>query len=417
MLGVARQAVAAWALGLGAMAAPLQQPNVVLVVLDDVGVDRVGIYAEHPNPGRTPVLDGLAAQGAWFRDAWAMPLCSPTRASLLTGTYPSRHGVTATIKPHVTVGPHLDPDGWMLPDALTGYSTRAIGKWHLCRKGERLTHPLQCGFDGHTGSMYNLNLTGYWGWRRTTNGVHSTEPRYATTATVEDALGALQVLPEPQFLYVNFNAAHTPFHVPPAHLHTYGQPSSDADLFRAMVEAMDTELGRLVDGIDLSDTYLFVMGDNGTPKGAVTAPHDPLHAKATLYEGGVRVPFLVLGPDVVAGERKALVSITDVFATVVGLTGGGPVPPDSLDMTGVLLDPTSPGRRSFLYAEISNSVGGGGSTPLRAIRSPRYKWMEALQGPELYDLELDPLELNNRINDPLLAEEKARLVAALPTFP
>ena len=391
-------------------------PNIVIILLDDVGVDRVGAYGAHPNPGRTLTLDKLCQTGAMFRNAWSMPLCSPTRASLLTGRYPSRHGVGSQIQPYNPNSVQLDPAEVIIPEGLLSHSNRAVGKWHLKRFGVPATHPLDTGFDGHVGSLYNLGGSGYWDWRKYTNGQYANEPKYATTVTSEAALTALSQLPEPRFLYVAFNAAHSPFHVPPANLHSYGQPSGDPMRLRAMVEAMDSELARLVEAIDLSNTYLFVLSDNGTPKSAVDAPHEPAHAKATLYEGGVNVPFIVLGPGVVPGERQALVGVTDVFATIMELTGSAATAEDSISFVDVLYDAGDLGDREFLYAEKFDAFSSG--TPLdRAIRTQRYKWMNSLAGQALYDLQLDPFELNNLIADPAHQSILARLLAALPCFP
>lgn len=391
-------------------------PNVVVILLDDVGVDRVGAYGAHPNPGRTPTLDALCEAGAMFRNAWSMPLCSPTRASLLTGRYPSRHRVGAQIQPHNPNSAQLDPAEIIIPECLHSHSNRVVGKWHLKRHGVPATHPLDTGFDGHVGSLFNLNGMGYWDWRKFTDGQYTNEPKYATTVTNEDALLALSQLPEPRFLYVAYNAAHGPFHVPPSNLHSYGQPMGDPMQFRAMAEAMDRELAQLIEAIDLSNTYLFILGDNGTPNSAVDAPHDPTHAKATLYEGGVNVPFIVLGPGVVPGERQALVGVTDVFATIMELTGSVATAEDSISFVDVLYNVGELGQREFLYAEKFDSFSSG--TPLeRAIRTRRYKWMNSLTGPALYDLQLDPFELNNLVADPAHQDILARLLAALPSFP
>lgn len=410
----------ALALGTGAFAAASGAnegpPNIVVILLDDVGVDRVGAYGAHPNPGRTPTLDALCQAGAMFRNAWSMPLCSPTRASLLTGRYPSRHGVGSQIQAHNPNSPQLDPAEIIIPEGLRSHSNRVVGKWHLKSYGEPNTHPLDTGFDGHVGSLYNLNATGYWNWRKFTDGQYSNEPNYATSVTTNDALTALIQLPEPRFLYVAYNAAHGPFHVPPAHLHSYGQPADDPMRFRAMAEAMDTELAQLVAAIDLSNTFLFLVGDNGTPKAAVDAPNDPNHAKATLYEGGVNVPLIVLGPGVQAGERQALVGVTDLFATIMELTSSPSTAVDSISFVDVLYDANELGDREFLYAEMFGPFSASAPPLDRAIRTRRFKWMNSIQGPQLYDLQLDPLELNNLIADPAHQNTVARLVAALPTF-
>jgi arylsulfatase A-like enzyme len=396
--------------------------NFVVVLLDDVGIDRVGAYGAHPEPGRTPTLDALAAQGLLFRNAWAMPTCSPTRASVLTGRFPSRHGVGEQISA-TTPGPQLDPQEVIIPEALPGYSSAAIGKWHLRSVGQPPTHPLDVGFEHHAGSMYNISSGGYWNWTKWVDGVGVPVTEYATTETTDDALRAIAHLAEPYFLYLNYNAAHAPFHVPPQHLHTYGFPDSAPRRMRAMVEALDTELARFLAAVDLSDTYVLVMGDNGTPRPASDGPFLPEHAKGTLYQGGVQVPLIVAGPGVGVGETDALVSCTDLFAMVLELAGAPPAPTaeDSLSFASVLASPAHAGPRRLLYAESFGPGGGQNQLHRCALSNGRFKLLRDIHGDELYDLAGDRFEAENLLQHAYLPPHQrrayARLVAALPVFP
>ncbi|MGK0482322.1 MAG: arylsulfatase B, partial [Planctomycetota bacterium] len=114
------------------MAAPIgDAPNILIVLMDDVGRDKIGAYADHPNPAPTPSLDALAAQGVLFRNAWAYPVCSPTRAALLTGRYGDRTGITTIIRAGDGVHTPLLLSETILPEVLPDHRSLAIGKWHL----------------------------------------------------------------------------------------------------------------------------------------------------------------------------------------------------------------------------------------------------------------------------------------------
>ncbi|TDJ78437.1 MAG: N-acetylgalactosamine 6-sulfatase (GALNS), partial [Planctomycetota bacterium] len=113
---------------------------------------------------------------------------------------------------------------------------------------------------------------------------------YATTDSADEAIAAIRTLPEPWFVWLAFNAPHKPVHEPPAHLHTYAPPLVGIPtLYRAMVEAMDTEMGRVLAEIGPEDTVIF-LGDNGPYEEAITAPQDPTHGKGTIFEGGSACP-------------------------------------------------------------------------------------------------------------------------------
>ena len=124
--------------------------------------------------------------------------------------------------------------------------------------------------------------------------------------------------------WVAFNAPHTPFHIPPTNLHSYGaNPATNLLKYRAAVEAMDTEIGRLLLSVNAATTDIIFIGDNGTPGQVIQAPYDAAHAKDTLYEGGIRVPLIIKGPSVVSGGRtsNALVHAVDLFSTMLELAG------------------------------------------------------------------------------------------------
>jgi arylsulfatase B len=401
-------------------------PNVLLLIADDLGVDLVGAYHEHPDPAKTPVIDALASQGLLFRNAYADPVCSPSRASLITGRDCRRTGFgwgTNWFKE----GTELPLSEVCIPEALpAAYRSFAIGKWHLgSLKLSGPLHPNLQGFEhfrGCTGIFPDFIGNGYYDWTKITDGVASQCTTYATTMTVDDALELIQSAgSDPWFAYVAFNAPHAPFHKPPANLHTYNLPANIQTSIpvhvKATTEAMDTEIGRLLDTLGpavLANTYVIFVGDNGTDKPATTPPFDPNKAKGTVYEGGINVPLIITGPGVATGEVAGLVSITDLFATITELTGSGAMADDSVSLVPYFSQPSLPSLRATAYSEFFKPNGEGAySMRLRALRGPRYKLMYSYTLSNLptakrfFDLQADPWETQNLLDGPLTPEQQA----------
>jgi arylsulfatase B len=314
-----------WLLASQAQAAPLYtnvvseltstSPNVLVILADDIGTDNIRVYGEADDAPRTPNIDALAAQGVRFRNAYANPVCSPTRAALLTGRYARRTGLGAIVGwtdttelalEEVTLAEFLD-------EGPFDYSTAAIGKWHLSgpQTPNAFDHPNLQGFDSFAGTIHNLYFedesqeekrdgepSDYFHYDRVVDGVLTRSDRYATRQQTDDALEAIHTLEEPWFVYLAYNAAHSPFQAPPGS--ELGPRASDVQRYDATIEEMDTQIGRLLDGLESKRqrTIVIFLADNGTPKEVVTAPYLPKHAKATLYEGGTNVPLIVAGPGV-----------------------------------------------------------------------------------------------------------------------
>ena len=398
-------------------------PNLLLVVADDLGIDNVGAYDFHPEAAPTPALDNLARQGVLFSRAYANPACSPTRATLLTGQYAWHTGVGTVLSP--SGGPGLQTSVTTLPQVLAeaGYTSAAVGKWHL---GDDPAHPLQMGFAHHRGTMNNIQAPfSYDHYPKATDGVYDISNEYATTETVDDALEFIGTLPEPWFVYVAFNAVHEPYHAPPPELHTYDLPEdiagNEAIYGRAMIQSLDTEFGRLLAGVDLEDTLVTFVSDNGPEPETVLPPLDPSHAKGTHFDLGVHVPLIVAGAGSASEARcDALVNTTDVFATLAraaGLPGLSGI--DSVSLRPYLAVPERPSIRRFVYTEsfTPNFTPEEGWPHMegfirrhQAARSQRHKLIvkyyaySPLVDPldvRLYDLVADPLEEHNLMLHPL----------------
>jgi arylsulfatase A-like enzyme len=399
---------------------PPPRPNVIVILMDDIGRDKIACYGEHPAPPPTPNIDGLRDQGILFRNAWAYQTCSPTRAALMTGRYSDRTGIGDIIRAGDGVDSSLPFAEHILPEALPGYTSTMIGKWHLSDTGSSARHPIESGFDLYAGYQGSLN---FFNWTQNLNGALSQQSGYLPVVLGGQVIRTVQHSESPSFVYYCPGLAHSPFHAPPPILHSQpSQPQSRITQHLAMVEALDKIVGRVLWHVDLDETYVFIIGDNGSPATTVTPPFSSMRAKRTMYEGGLRVPFLVAGPGIAAGgECTELVHIVDVFATVRELCGfdaPSQGAEDSVSMVPLLMDPTARGARSFLYARAFPNAGVAGPE-IRALRTDRYKVIDFVTAGrvELYDLLADPHEATDLLTQAPGAgtdQIRDRLLALMP---
>ncbi len=431
----------------------LQPQNVILILADDLGVDMLAAYNEGTDFPNTPNIDRMASGGVLFRNVWATPKCSPTRATILTGRHGFRTGITGAVAS--TDLQALSPAETLILEVLSTYTQSPaqamIGKWHLgnCLNGKR-RGPNIAGFSHYAGSFANLVSAGksFFAWDKTVNGQTSLVHTYATTDHVNEAITWIQQQQaQPWFLYLAFNAPHEPFHIPP---HDLVSPATLAQLpqhelgltqpagtpckgddrrhcYRAMIEAMDAEIGRLLASIPLEElarTTIVFVGDNGTPKSVTRPPFSGQHAKNTLYEGGVNVPLIVSGAGVVNPNREsdALVNTTDLFATTLELATGKPtfellpvaLVHDSMSLNPILKDVPGAGQRPYAYTELFHPTQGDADQQFgHAIRNARYKLIRltTAQRDEFYDLATDPFEQHNLLLTSMDAEQTANHAA------
>ena len=303
------------------------QPNILLLIADDFGVDVSPCYSA--TPATAPRLTALCDQMLIFDNVWSSPTCSPTRSGILTG----RHGFRTGIEEQVTGnnGLQIGADEVTLPRLLdatdSGYAHASFGKWHL---GGDASTPNDMGWS-HFSGLLQGGLQDYEDWDETTNGVTERVTTYSTTEIINDTYNWIDSQSSPWLAWVAFNAPHTPFHLPPANLHSQdGLSGSAADIdanpdayYDAAVEALDTEIGRLLDSIppeELANTTIIFMGDNGTP--AQVSDFDRTQSKGSLYEGGVHVPMMMWGAGVeTSGRTDALVGTIDLNSTILELAG------------------------------------------------------------------------------------------------
>ncbi|NIP19076.1 MAG: sulfatase-like hydrolase/transferase, partial [Xanthomonadales bacterium] len=379
-------------------------PNILLVIADDLGKDASNQYDISAERPVTPTLDQLAASGLVFDNAWSSPTCSPTRAGILTGKYSTRTGVFApTDELSVDETSLQSYIGQHLPGR---YSDAVIGKWHLGPQPGGLDHPSELGVS-HFAGIIGGGVSDYEDWTLVQNGERQNENRYVTSKLVDLAVewtGAQEI---PWFLWLAFNAPHTPFHLPPNDLHNRNLSGTEADIendplpyYFAAIEAMDTELGRLLDSLDANErdnTVVIFMGDNGTPNQVAQPPFARRKVKGSLYQGGVNIPLFVTGPVVTRiGEREAaLVNTTDLFATIASLAGVniGQVN-DSISFDGLFSETGDTGRL-FQFSEQSLDEDGDDEADGErwALSDGMYKLIETTDGSrELYHLMTDPYE-------------------------
>ena len=395
--------------------APVVEPqNVLMIVIDDVGVDSLGVYPVNPKAHAsiaTPTIDSLAKSGIVFDDAWSNPTCSPTRATILTGRYAFRTSVWGMVEERSIH--RLPIDEVTIPQVLAGLpdlkaDSAAFGKWHLanCLNG-REQHPNLAGFSYFAGQLYNLKAPySYFHWPKTVNGTTAPSRTYSTTDNVDEVSAWIRRHGQrgPWFVYLAFNAPHWgpagiwqgPATRPSARRREGTSPRRNG--LRRALPAKDDRGDGSRDRAPLSEierqrshTTIILVADNGTPEAVKPdgSPYPARHLKSSLLEGGINVPLIISGPAVAhPGTRSsALVNTSDLFATVIELMSGQPIekvrPGAVLDSKSLvpILDGTSQSVRDYAFASgLSNHY---------AIRNTRYKLIRVPDGEQLYDLSTD----------------------------
>ena len=382
-----------------------QTPNVILIIADDLGVDYFNGYQNSNLLPTTPTLDSLRNSGVTFKNAWAAPKCTPTRATIMSG----KHGV----KTGVLGSPgNLDLEHRSLFNAIAdstddAYAGAVIGKWHISQPDNAL-HPSEHGIDYYTG-LLSAAVSDYYAWEHTHDGATTINTDYATKVLTDSAIKWVNEQEKPWFLWLAHVAPHGPFHVPPAGTYSIGNTDNSTRKYVAMIESMDYEINRLLNNIpsnELENTLIIMIGDNGTPN-QVLQNYPNLRGKSTLYQGGVHVPMIVCGEGVtrIGEEENALVQVTDIHATILEATGadlpGGIY--NSLSFKH-LLDNSGGATRDYNYSEVIQN-------PLDqyVIRNERYKLMHSNldDSEEFYDLQEDEFELNDLLLTGLSSLEQA----------
>jgi arylsulfatase A-like enzyme len=379
---------------------PARRPNVLLILADDLGYADLGCQGCRDVP--TPHIDQLARDGVRFTNGYVTcPVCSPTRAALLTGRYGQRYGHEFNPGPPVRgpERPGLPVGERTLADRLKalGYATALIGKWHL--GGDPPHHPLRRGFDEFFGFLAGMHT--YRGEDPGDRILRGTEPvdekEYLTDAFTREAEGFIERnRARPFFLYLAYNAVHMPLQKSPRHAESFAEIADpNRRTFAGMLAALDDGVGRVLAkvrelGLD-DDTLIFFLSDNGgiTPRN--TSRNDPLRGtKGQVWEGGIRVPFIARwkGRFPAGAVREAPVSCLDIVPTALAAAGSPPSLADQLD--GLDLAP---------LLESGAVTGRAPRTlfwrfgPQAAIREGDLKLvLPGKAPPQLFDLRADPSE-------------------------
>jgi arylsulfatase A-like enzyme len=405
------------------------QRNVVLIIADDISPDYLGFYESHVDTVDVPNIRALLKKGIRFNNAMSNPVCSPTRSGILTGRYSFRTGIGNVVGGTGGSNP-LDTSEITIPKLLKIYNSNIgkanIGKWHLhlATPASNLLYPNKMGYDHFEGPFIG-QLPSYTNWTKYTNGTATNVTTYATSENVNNAVSWVKTQnSKPFFLWLAFNAPHEPLHLPPASLHTYTSLSGTAgdisanpkSYFKAMIQAMDHEIGRFFDSLKTLNRYdstdFIFIGDNGNAIKTAQIS-DIAKAKGTIYQYGVHVPFIVSGPSVVSPNRinDALVNTADIFATVLELFGyatwqtqiptGKPV--DSKSMLPIIKN-EKPLVRSWAFTEIFKLTTD--SSDGKGIRNKDYKLIRFDYGAEeFYNLSKDSLENSNLLKGMLSATD------------
>jgi len=414
-----------------------RKPNIVLIISDDQGYPDLGCIGTKPIPILTPHLDRLAAEGVRatsFYVTWCA--CTPSRGSVLTGRFPQRNGLYDMVRndminyghkftpeeyavsPEMTLG--LDPKEVTIGDVLkrAGYTTGVVGKWDMGQAKRYL--PLQRGFDFFYG--HGNNGIDYYTHER--YGVHSMfrgnartqEDRgtYATDIFEREAISFVrQSRGKPFFLYLAFNAPHGASNLDkpgvqatPEYLARYDGTKLEGKLksYYAAVTHMDHSIGKVMATLkemNMDDnTLVLFMSDNG---GSGNGGNAPLKgSKGTMWEGGLRVPFIAWWPGKFPAGRVTDEFLTsmEIFPMLTEITGAIPTPGVKLDgfnMLPILQGKAKSPRTEMFWERRSD----------RAARVGNWKWVDSAKGRGLFDLSTDLGETND------LSKEKPEVAAMM----
>ena len=378
------------------------QPNILLIISDDLGLDASSQYGLSTDLPYTPALDSLAKNGIVFDSAWATPACTTTRGTLITGL----HGINSGVD---TVPNKMDTSLNTIQRLLknntqtSNYQSAVFGKWHLAGRNPDYSHPNQSGIDFYSGNIAGV-MNNYNKWELTRNGVTSESNDYHTTAISDMAIEWIDQQSDPWFAWLAYAAPHSPFHLPPTELHSRKLSGNKKDIkknkreyYLAAIEAMDTSIGKVVNSLtekQRENTLIIYVGDNGTPGPVVDkSVFSRSKAKGSLFEGGIRVPMTISGAGVSRnGQREAaLVNTVDLYATIAEAAGAGTVENiDGQSLYQLLSDPTSQ-TRNYNYTEFSGKRINGWT-----VRDKTYKLIQSDDGEQqLYNLSNDFKESNN----------------------
>ncbi len=398
-----------------------RSPNIVLIFSDDLGYADLG--ATGSGTIKTPHIDKMAREGRRFTNAYVTAsICSPSRAGMISGRYQQRFGYEDNTGPptHQPAYVGLPANETTLAEALKkrGYTTGIVGKWHLGQT--RSQHPQSRGFDEFFGMLHGGHI--YFGpdskgplvrgWRCVDQ--DRGESDYLTDTFTEEGLAFIERHQDEKFfLYMSYNAVHTPYQAPASDLEKVNSLVTEEGQrkYVAMVQSLDDDVGRIRSKLEefgiADNTLLVFFNDNGgLAKAKDPASNTPFRGgKGNIYEGGIRVPLIMVLPGTIEGGEiyTPMVSSLDLFPTFLGLAGAvdfeGTKPLDGIDLIPHLSGKTLAEPHAQLYWRRQKAW---------AIRDGDFKLLNAGNGggDELYNLLEDPSESTNVIDkNPEITDE------------
>lgn len=407
------------------------RPNVLVILVDDLGYGDLSSYGA--TDLKSPHIDALLKRGMKFNNFYAnCPVCSPTRAALLTGRYQDMVGVPGVIRTHPQ-----NSWGYLVPSAVTladvfqeaGYHTGIVGKWHLGLEAPNV--PNQRGFDFFRGFLGDMMDDYYHHRRHDVNYMRFNEQQvdpkgHATDLFTEwtcDFLKQQAQTEQPFFLYLAYNAPHTPIQPPADWLEKVKQREAGIDASRAklvaLIEHLDAGIGEVVKTLDetgLSENTLVIFSsDNGGQLSAGANNGDLRDGKQSMYEGGLKVPTGVVWKGHISPNEETdfMAMSMDLFPTVCEAAGiKVPAGLDSVSILPTLEGKTqTPLRKHWFFRRREGGNRYGGKT-IEAVRSGDWKLLQnsPFAPLELYNLKADPLEKEN------LAEKNRKKFNELSTL-
>lgn len=385
-------------------------PNILFIIADDLGKDAMKGYQEGSIKPNTPILDSIRDKGLIFTNFWVNPTCTPTRSAIITGKYGYRTGMKG-------VGDVLNSTETVIQKYInnnTGnkYATAIVGKWHLSGNNAGF-NPETFGIDYYAGLIRGA-VEDYYQWQLTEDGSSSLQTTYITEKFTDLAIDWVNAQSKPWFLWLAYNAPHTPFHVPPSNMHQQGNLPAytngmDATpYFMAAIEAMDYQIGRFLKNIpedEKDNTIIIFIGDNGTTNLVAQSPYSNTKVKNTLYQGGINTPLFVSGKGVArVGNDNQLLTGTDLFATIAQIAGVNVIEyQDSKSFKSLFTQTKS--IRNYQYSELKDGVDESWT-----ISNGTYKLLIKNTGTEMYNLSSDPYENTDLLKGDLsLTEQNAKI--------
>lgn len=413
-----------------------RQPNIILILADDMGWNDVGYHGGAP---QTPNIDSLASDGMQLDRFYVCPICSPTRACLMTGRYSIRFGLMrSVIPPWRNYG--LPTDEETLAEMLGKgvYQNRTcFGKWHL-GLSDRKCHPLNQGFTNFYGcyngaiDYFTHKRAGELDWHQ--NFKPSYDEGYATNLLSNEAVHFIDENKDapPFFLYLPYTAVHSPQEVPKRYLDLYPDLKGNKRIHAAMATAMDEGIGNVLRALDRNniadDTLVLFMSDNGGLKRDGASNYPLRGQKQTVFEGGVRVPAIVRWPGHIQPRKTGYdtpMSIIDILPTlqsIAGITSHAGKPLDGKDLSEIWF-----GKQKTLERDLYMYWGQNGRQERLAMW--RGNWKLIYKGPSirkassrdrkhlyLFNLRQDPNEKNNLIAQNDKKDKVKEMLSSLQDF-